>query len=100
MSSPARLTGSLVAPLRGDVDGDGQVDVVRYTLQDDGSGNCPCKIRRSQGTKLNNTAPMDTSQPSTNYSVELDNVVNSLGAGSGGVADPTTGYVAEVVLSP
>jgi prepilin-type N-terminal cleavage/methylation domain-containing protein len=73
----------------GDVDGDGQVDVVRYTLQDDGSGNCPCKIRRSQSLKLNNTDPL--SQTSTNYSVELDNVVNSLGAGGGGAALPISG---------
>jgi prepilin-type N-terminal cleavage/methylation domain-containing protein len=73
----------------GDVDGDGQVDVVRYTLQDDGSGNCPCKIRRSQSPKLSGTDPM--SQSSINYSVELDNLVNSLGVGGGGAALPIAG---------
>jgi prepilin-type N-terminal cleavage/methylation domain-containing protein len=73
----------------GDVDGDGQVDVVRYTLQDNGSGSCPCMIRRSQSLKLNSTDPM--SQTSTNYSVQLDNLVNSLGAGRGGAALPIAG---------
>ncbi len=66
----------------GDVDGDGQVDVVRYTLQSVG-GSCPCAIRRSQTAKLNATAPM--AQNSTSYQVQLENVVNSAGSGGGGV---------------
>jgi prepilin-type N-terminal cleavage/methylation domain-containing protein len=65
----------------GDVDGDGQVESVRYTLQADGGGNCPCTISRSQVLKLNSTAPM--SQP-LNYAIALENVVNSGGAGGSG----------------
>jgi prepilin-type N-terminal cleavage/methylation domain-containing protein len=62
----------------GDVDGDGQVDVVRYTLSAPG-GTCPCTIQRSQATKLNSTVPL--SQTSTNYATELQNVINSGGSG-------------------
>jgi len=65
----------------GDVDGDGQVESVRYTLQADGSNECPCAISRSQVLKLNSTAPM--SQP-LNYATALENVVNSGGAGGSG----------------
>ncbi len=66
----------------GDINGDGQVEVVRYTLQAGSGGKCPCKIQRSETTKLNNTAPL--SQTSNNYSTELNNIVNSAGsAGSG-----------------
>ena len=63
-----------------DVDGDGQVDSVRYTLQANG-GACPCTLRRSEVIKLNNTSPMN--QP-TNYFSIVDNVVNSAGSGGGG----------------
>ena len=62
----------------GDVDGDGQVEVVRYTLNAPG-GTCPCTIQRSQAKKLNATAPL--AQTSTNYATELQNVVNSGGSG-------------------
>ena len=76
----------------GDVDGDGQVDIVRYTLNAP-DGTCPCSIRRSQATKLNTTAPL--SQTSTNYATELQNVINSggsygiSGTGPGGVTNET-----------
>ncbi len=63
-----------------DVDGDGQVDSVRYTLQAVG-GQCPCVIRRSQVVKLNGTSPM--AQPTSYFSM-VDNVVNSGGSGGGG----------------
>ncbi len=66
----------------GDVDDDGQVESVRYTLQPDANGNCPCTIARSVVVKLNNTAPMSQS---TNYSTVLENLVNSAGAGGSGV---------------
>jgi hypothetical protein len=39
----------------GDVDGDGTVEVVRYRLADDGSGNCPCTLTRSQTAKGSST---------------------------------------------
>ncbi|MGI9102616.1 MAG: prepilin-type N-terminal cleavage/methylation domain-containing protein [Terriglobales bacterium] len=65
----------------GDVDDDGQVESVRYTLQADANGNCPCTIARSVVVKLNNTAPMSQA---TNYSTSLENVVNSAGSGGTG----------------
>jgi prepilin-type N-terminal cleavage/methylation domain-containing protein len=76
----------------GDVDGDGQVEIVRYTLSAPG-GTCPCTIQRSQATKLNSTAPL--SQPATNYATELQNVINSggvygiSGTGPGGATNET-----------
>jgi len=59
----------------GDVDGDGRVNVIRYTLYDDGSGNCPCTLKRSQSIKADATVPL--SQTSNNYNVEVQNVINS-----------------------
>lgn len=63
-----------------DVDGNGQVDSVRYTLQANG-GTCPCRLRRSQVVKLNATPPLN--QP-TNYFNMVDDVVNSAGSGGPG----------------
>jgi hypothetical protein len=74
----------------GDVDGDGVVDVVRYTLSAPG-GTCPCTIQRSQVAKLAG-APMSQT-PS--YSTELQNVINSggsytiTGTGPGGASNNT-----------
>ena len=63
-----------------DVDGNGQVDSVRYSLVAVG-GTCPCNLRRSQVIKLNATSPLN--QP-TNFFTMVDNVVNSGGSGGGG----------------
>ena len=57
------------------MDGDGLVNVVRYTLYDDGNGNCPCTLKRSQNVKSDGVAPL--SQVSNNYNVEVQNVINS-----------------------
>ncbi len=65
-----------------DVDGDGQVESVRYTLQPGPGNTCPCRLRRSQVPKLNATAPM---AQFTSYSTGLNDVINSAGAGGGGV---------------
>ena len=46
----------------GDIDGDGQVDVVRYTLNAPG-GACPCTIQRSQATKLNRVVMVSVLPP-------------------------------------
>ncbi len=64
-----------------DVDGDGAVESVRYTLQAGPGNTCPCTLRRSQVNKVNATEPMSQL---TSYSTELDGVVNSGGAGGGG----------------
>jgi prepilin-type N-terminal cleavage/methylation domain-containing protein len=59
----------------GDVDQNNNgVASVRYTLQADANGNCPCTIRRSQVRKVDGTAP--TSQIPT-YTTEVQNVINS-----------------------
>ena len=78
----------------GDIDGDGVVESIRYTLFDN-AGNtisnasvCPCTLKRSQIVKANNTAP--TAQ-ATNYTSELDRVINSGGLGAGGGALTITG---------
>ena len=66
----------------GDVDGDGQVDVIDYKLQADSvTGNCPCRVSRSQVTKANGTAPMSQT---ISYNMELTDVINSGGAGGNG----------------
>jgi prepilin-type N-terminal cleavage/methylation domain-containing protein len=65
----------------GDIDGDGNVDVIDYTLQPGANGNCPCTIARSQVQKAPDV-PMN--QNHTNYFTGLTDVVNSGGAGGGG----------------
>ena len=66
----------------GDVDGDGQVDVIDYKLLADANGQCPCRISRSVvSPKADATAPM--TQVNTNWSTELQQVVNSGGANGG-----------------
>ena len=65
--------------LEGDVDGDGVVESVRYTLISDPAnpGNCPCWVQRSQVAK-GNADPL-TGQ-GTNPSNQVQNVINSNGA--------------------
>jgi len=70
----------------GDTDSSGNVHSIRYTLTNDGSGNCPCTVCRSEQNKTN-AAP--TSQ-GTKYAVDLQNVVNSTG-GMGATAYPISG---------
>jgi len=65
----------------GDVDGDGSVDVIDYKLQADANGNCPCKLSRSQNPKVDGD-PF-SGQNTANYNMELNNVINSGGAGGG-----------------
>ena len=67
--------------LEGDVDGDGVIDSVRYTLQAAANGMCPCTLQRSQIFKVNGTQPW---QQPFSYNTEIQNVVNSVGLGGGG----------------
>jgi prepilin-type N-terminal cleavage/methylation domain-containing protein len=60
----------------GDVDDSGQVQTVRYTLQADANGNCPCTLLRGTNIKAGGTAP--TAQ-TVQYNTELQNVINSTG---------------------
>ena len=71
----------------GDVDGDGQVDVIDYKLQADANGNCPCTISRSQTQKINDTS---MNQSHTNYFTAVSGVINS--GGAGGAASNTAKY--------
>jgi prepilin-type N-terminal cleavage/methylation domain-containing protein len=63
----------------GDVDGDGDVDVVRYTLNAPG-GTCPCTIQRNQTEKIGTDAPLDRDSTSS-YITGLQDVINSAGSG-------------------
>jgi prepilin-type N-terminal cleavage/methylation domain-containing protein len=74
--------------LEGDVDADGLVDSVRYTLVGAAGNTCPCALTRSQVIKLNGTAPWN--QP-TSPSTEVQGMVNSLGLGGGGATVLITG---------
>jgi len=65
----------------GDVDGDGAVDVIDYKLQVGSNGKCPCKLTRSQAGKV--LGDPFTAQNTANASMELNNVINSGGAGGG-----------------
>jgi prepilin-type N-terminal cleavage/methylation domain-containing protein len=71
----------------GDVDGDGTVDSVRYTLFDSagapagGGSRCPCSLRRSQQVKIMGTPPMN--QP-VNYGIAVQRVISSGGMVGGG----------------
>jgi prepilin-type N-terminal cleavage/methylation domain-containing protein len=62
----------------GDVDGDGQVDVVEYKLNAPG-GTCPCSIQRRQTTKLGVDLPLN--RIGSSFATELQNVINSGGSG-------------------
>ena len=63
---------------QGDVDGNGVVDSVAYTLISDPAnpGSCPCWVQRSQVAK----GPLDPLAQPTLPSNEVQNVVNSNGA--------------------
>lgn len=77
----------------GDIDGDGQVESVRYTLMNSagapasGGGNCPCTLQRSQMAKPSGS-PMAVAPL---YSDALTNVINSGGAAGGGAGLALTG---------
>jgi type II secretory pathway pseudopilin PulG len=67
--------------LEADVNGDGSVDSIDYKLTTaSGTGQCPCKITRSQVPKVDGTAP-DSQTPSP--TTELNDVINSGGANGG-----------------
>jgi prepilin-type N-terminal cleavage/methylation domain-containing protein len=67
----------------GDVDGDGNVEVIEYTLSPAG-GPCPCSIQRRQTVKAGVAAPL--SRTDSAAITELQDIINS--GGSGG---PKTG---------
>ncbi len=79
----------------GDVDGDGAVESVRYTLRPGAAGSCPCTLQRSQVVKINATAPM---AQITSYSAGLDGVVNSGGLYTIGGSTPMGGPGGGVAL--
>jgi hypothetical protein len=63
----------------GDMKGDGLVESVQYRLVDSAgnsppSTTCPCTMQRSEVTKADGTAPL---AQATNFTQELQNVVNS-----------------------
>jgi prepilin-type N-terminal cleavage/methylation domain-containing protein len=68
----------------GDVDGSGIVRSVRYTLQADNTGSCPCRLMRSYVPKV--AAAPDAQ--AVQYETEVQNVTNSVG---GAAAYPIAG---------
>ncbi|HSB76507.1 MAG TPA: prepilin-type N-terminal cleavage/methylation domain-containing protein [Terriglobales bacterium] len=68
----------------GDIDDNGQVQSIRYTLQSNG-GNCPCIMLRGSTIKVA-AAP---SAQVVQYNTELQNVINSTG---GGAPYPISGF--------
>jgi type II secretory pathway pseudopilin PulG len=66
----------------GDVDGDGAVEYVRYTILTGAGGNCPCQLRRLQKPKVNATEPNAQTVSAADYSTGIDGVINS-GDGAG-----------------
>ncbi|MCU1309377.1 MAG: hypothetical protein JWO20_502 [Candidatus Angelobacter sp.] len=80
----------------GDVDGDGQVDVVQYNLisaPTSPAGQCPCILQRgaSIGGKV---AAVPTAQPQPQFNQEVDSVINSAGGNNAWVISGATGAVA------
>jgi prepilin-type N-terminal cleavage/methylation domain-containing protein len=71
-----------------DIEGDGQVESVRYTLTDangtpvTAASSCPCNLWRSQVVKVTG-AP---NAQAVNYNSRVDRVINSAGVGAGGAA--------------
>ena len=72
----------------GDIDDSGTVQSVRYTLQTDANGDCPCVMMRSALPKIN-AAP---SAQNVNYNTQLQNVINSTGGAAPYAVDGTTTF--------
>ena len=70
----------------GDIDDNGQVLSVRYTLQANANGNCPCVMMRSAMPKIT-AAP---SAQNVNYNTQLQNVINSTGGAAPYAIDGNT----------
>lgn len=69
-----------------DIEGDGQVESVRYTLTDSNgapvtaASSCPCALWRSQVVKVTG-AP---ASQAVNYNSSVEGIINSAGVGGGG----------------
>ncbi|MDP9268253.1 MAG: prepilin-type N-terminal cleavage/methylation domain-containing protein [Acidobacteriota bacterium] len=106
--SDARLAVGIVRAtptdlvIEGDVDGDGLVDSIEYTVCNSAGvcaspgtpnpgGTCPCSLQRSQVVKLGGTNPW--AQP-TSPSTQVNGLINSAGLGGGGASLLITGQSA------
>ena len=75
----------------GDVDGSGTISTIRYKLDTNTPGFCPCFIGRSQQPKIFTGSPLTQdlggAQSLPRYATEVQNVMNSFGSvnGLGGV---------------
>jgi prepilin-type N-terminal cleavage/methylation domain-containing protein len=106
--SDARLAVGIVRAtptdlvIEGDVDGDGLIDSVEYSVCNSAGvcsspatpnpgGTCPCSLQRSQVVKLGGTNPW--AQP-TSPSTQVNGLINSSGLGGGGASVLITGQSA------
>jgi prepilin-type N-terminal cleavage/methylation domain-containing protein len=105
LPSDARVASGIVLAtptdllIEGDVDGDGLVDSVRYTVCNSAGvcgtgvgGTCPCSVQRSQMVKLGGANPW--AQPAPNYSTQITGLINSAGLGGGAAPLLITGQSA------
>lgn len=70
----------------GDIDDVGQVKSIRYTLQANANGNCPCTMLRGTVVKQ----PGAPIAQGVQYNTELQNVINSTGGATPYVIDGNT----------
>lgn len=72
----------------GDVDDSGNVQSIRYTLQKNANGDCPCTMLR--GTVIKVQGAPDAQN--VTYNTQLQNVINSTGGGTPYVIDGSTAF--------
>ncbi|HTM89884.1 MAG TPA: prepilin-type N-terminal cleavage/methylation domain-containing protein [Terriglobales bacterium] len=70
----------------GDIDDSGSVQSIRYTLQTEANGDCPCTMMRSAVPKAIGAPAAQV----VNYNTQLENVINSTGGATPYTIDGTT----------
>ena len=79
----------------GDIDDSGNVQSIRYTLQKNANGDCPCTMLRGTTIKIQG-AP---STQNVQYNTQLENVINSTGGANPYVIDGSTPFGAATVTN-
>ncbi len=86
-NSPVLAAGMIAASatdiwFEGNIDGSANVTNIRYTLEADANGKCPCTLKRSAIYRSTIGAPSSILHTSATYSGELVGVANSIGGTS------------------